>query len=107
MWARAVAGGGALGIYAWRVNDPKGSYAVFFDTADWFTGWFISGGWPSDLARNMVNLILIDQADGFLLGMAFFAFLSILFWPIRAGCSWCGRKILRRTGRPAEAGGKA
>ncbi len=95
MWARAAAGGAAIGVYAWRVHDPKGSYAVFFDISNWFTSWFISGDWVSGIARNMINLILIDQADGFFLGVAFFAFVSIVLWPIRAGCLWCGKKILR------------
>ena len=46
--------------------------------------------------RNFINLILIDQADGFLLGMAFFALLSLIFWPFKAAGRWGVGKLRRR-----------
>ena len=91
MVAREAAGGAAFGLYVWRVADPKGSYAAFYDASNWLTGWVVSGDGMAAVFRNVVNLVLVDQADGFLLGMAFFALMSAIFWPIRAGGRWCGR----------------
>ncbi len=91
MLARTMLGAAAAGLYAWRIEDPKTSYAVFFDISDWLTRWLIAGEGAAGFLRNAVNLILIDQADGFLLGMAFMALLSLLFWPVRA----CGGAAMR------------
>lgn len=93
---RMVLGALACAVYGWRVQDPKGSYAAFYDAADWITGWMLAGEGFARVARNVVNMILLDQADGFLLGVAFFALLSALFWPFRAGGRWALRKYLRR-----------
>ncbi len=104
MWTRTLAGVAALGVYGWRVHDPKTSYAVFFDISDWVTGLFVSGEGAWLWARNAVNLILVDQADGFLLGMAFFALLSAIFWPVRVCGRWCGHGIRRVLGlKPTES----
>ncbi|MGF1475995.1 MAG: hypothetical protein ACFB6S_10580 [Geminicoccaceae bacterium] len=92
MWWRAATGGTAIGIYGWRVHDPKGSYALFYDVSNWLTGWVLTGDGAIGYARNLVNLILVDQADGFLLGMAFFAVMSILLWPVRAGAAFCVKR---------------
>jgi len=97
MLGRAVIGAGALGAYAWRVEDPKGSYAAFYDLSDWLTGLVLTGEGIAGYLRNFVNLILIDQADGFLLGMAFFALLSLIFWPLKVAGRWGTRKLQRRT----------
>ena len=103
MWARVATGAAALGLYGWRVEDPKGSYAAFFDASDWLTAIVLSDEGAWGYVRNMINLILVDQADGFLLGMAFFALLSILFWPFKACGRWCWHRIRRRTaGHPDE-----
>lgn len=104
MWARSFTGTAALGIYIWRLEDPKGSYAAFFDISNWLTGWVLSDGGLAGVLRNMINLILVDQADGFLLGMAFFAFLSLLFWPLRYGGRWCIGKAWRMLGREDSRG---
>ncbi len=93
MLGRAVIGAGALGTYAWRVEDPKGSYAVFYDLSDWLTGLVLTGEGIAGYLRNFVNLILIDQADGFLLGMAFFALLSLIFWPFKTAGKWGAGKV--------------
>ena len=102
MLGRVVVGAGALGAYAWRVEDPKGSYATFFDLSDWLTGLVLTGERMTTYLRNFVNLILIDQADGFLLGMAFFALLSLIFWPFKVAGKWGARKLGR--GRPGRRG---
>ncbi len=93
MLGRAVIGAGAIGAYAWRVEDPKGSYAAFYDLSDWLTGLVLTGEGIAGYMRNFVNLILIDQADGFLLGMAFFALLSLVFWPFKTAGRWGVGKV--------------
>lgn len=93
MWARAAIGGGALGLYGWRIADPKASYGAFFDASDWLTGWILTGDGAMAWLRNVANLVLIDQADGFLLGLAAFALLSAILWPFRACGRWCAGRI--------------
>ena len=93
MLGRAVIGAAALGAYAWRVEDPKGSYAAFYDLSDWLTGLVLTGEGAAGYLRNFVNLILIDQADGFLLGMTFFALLSLIFWPFKTAGRWGAGKV--------------
>ena len=97
MWARFLTGAGALGLYGWRIEDPKGSYAAFYDASNWLTGWIVAGEGIWTYVRNAVNLILVDQADGFLLGMAFMALLSIVFWPFRASGRWIGHRLTRKS----------
>ncbi|MEM7509001.1 MAG: hypothetical protein AAF415_19940 [Pseudomonadota bacterium] len=96
MWARTAIGVSALGLYGWRVADPKGSYAAFYDAADWATGFLIGSEGAMGWVKNLVTLILVDQTDGFLLGMAFMALLSVLFWPVRAGGRWCLHRLKPR-----------
>lgn len=91
MWGRFLIGGGALGLYGWRVHDPKGSYGAFFDASDWMTRALIADGGAAGYLKNFVNIVLVHQADGFLLGMAFMALISIVFWPVRK----CGRLCVR------------
>ena len=43
MWMRTMVGAGAVGAYAWRIEDPKASYAAFYDAADWLTNWLVAG----------------------------------------------------------------
>lgn len=94
MWARIATGAVALGLYGWRIDDPKGSYAAFYDASDWLTGWVVSGEGVWHYLRNTINLILVDQADGFLLGMAVMAFLSLLAWPARITARYFTRKLI-------------
>ena len=84
MWLRLTTGLSALGLYGWRVENPKLSYAYFYDASNWLTGWMISAEGISGYLRNFANLILVDQADGFLFGIAFAALFSFLFWPLKA-----------------------
>lgn len=101
MWARAAIGAAALGTYGWRIEDPKASYAAFYDLSDWLTSWVVSGEGAWVYLRNAINLMLVDQADGFLLGMAFFALLSVIFWPFRV----LGRRAARLVKPRGEAAG--
>ena len=75
----------ACGLYAWRVYDPKGSYAVFYDVSNWLTGWLLTGDGLAGLLRNLVNLVLLDQAEGFLLGIVFLSLLQVPIWAARKG----------------------
>jgi hypothetical protein len=93
---RTSLGIAACGVYFWRVQDPKGSYAVFYDATDWLTtaisGLFVSDGAVVGFIRNAINLVLLDQVEGFLIGIAFVSLLSGLLWPFKA----CGRALARK-----------
>jgi hypothetical protein len=99
---RIVLGAIACALYFWRIQDPKGSYAAFYDAANWSTDWLIADGGLSGMLKNVVNMVLLDQADGFLLGIAFSTLLSLLFWPFRAAGRWSLRSMKRRP-RPASS----
>ena len=105
MWGRVLTGCAALGLYGWRVEDPKGSYAAFYDASDWLTSWLVAGEGAWGYARNFANLILVDQADGFLLGMAFMALISLIIWPFRAAGGWAGRRLRDAMTSRTAAGG--
>lgn len=98
---RTALGIAACVLYAWRVYDPKGSYAAFYDVSNWLTGWLLQGDGVMAGVRNVVNLVLLDQAEGFLLGIAFLAALSLPAWAVRKGCGWCWRRLRRRLREPA------
>ena len=93
MWARIATGAAALGLYGWRIEDPKGSYAAFYDASDWVTSWLVGAEGAWGYVKNFINLVLVDQADGFLLGMAFMALISLVFWPFRACGRWCVHRL--------------
>lgn len=88
MWFRLSFGLIALSLYIWRLADPKNSYAVFYDVSDWITAFFVTDGGVSGLFKNAANLLLIEQADGFLLGISFFALVSWIFLPLRFFYRW-------------------
>ncbi|MGY9055022.1 MAG: hypothetical protein ACKVGZ_05355 [Alphaproteobacteria bacterium] len=103
---RIVFGVLAAGIYGWRIDDPKGSYIFFYDTADWLTNFLLAPDGISGVFRNLINLILLDQVDGFLLGVLFFSLISLCLWPFRALGRLCVRKVKevlpQRTPKPDE-----
>ena len=84
MWLRLTTGLSALGLYGWRIENPKLSYAYFYDVSNWLTAWMISGDGLTGYLRNFASMILIDQADGFLFGIAFATLISFLIWPFKA-----------------------
>ncbi|MFK7945681.1 MAG: hypothetical protein AB8B85_22615 [Paracoccaceae bacterium] len=92
-------GAAALGLYGWRIEDPKASYAAFYDVSNWLTSWLVSGEGLWIYARNAINLMLVDQVDGFLLGMAVRALLSVLLWPFRICARWCSRSVRQKSSR--------
>lgn len=85
----------ASAVYLWRVQDPKGSYAVFYDVTDWVTtlvsNLFVSDGAVVAFVRNAINLVLLDQVEGVLIGIALASLFSALLWPFKAG----GRAVAR------------
>ena len=103
---RMYIGAAACAVYFWRVQDPKGSYAVFYDITDWLTALvsslFVTDGAVVGFLRNALNLVLLDQVEGFLIGIAFATLFSAFLWPFKA----CGRAVarkarsLRRRNRP-------
>ncbi|MEM1398802.1 MAG: hypothetical protein AAGF58_02920 [Pseudomonadota bacterium] len=99
MLGRSVVGVGAVGLYGWRVADPKTSYGFFFDVSDWLTSWVVQGEGAMTLLRNMINLVLVEQAEGFLLGMAVVALFSVMLWPFRAAGRYTVRRAAKVMGR--------
>lgn len=86
---RTTLGIAACGIYFWRVQDPKGSYAAFYDATDWLTaaatGLFFEDSAVAGFLRNAFNLVLVDQVEGFLIGVAFVTIVAAILWPFKAG----------------------
>jgi hypothetical protein len=100
---RTVLGVIACLLYTWRVYDPKAAYIAFYDASNWLTGWLFDGGGFTGVLRNIVNLVLVDQAEGFLLGLVFFAALSGPVWLVRRSAGWCWRKGRGLWHRPAAS----
>jgi|GEM_PF-3874765 len=84
-------------LYIWRVYDPKGSYAAFYDVANGLTGWLVAGDGVMAALRNVISLILLDQAEGFLLGIVFLSLIQAPVWAVRRGAGWCWRRLRRRS----------
>lgn len=86
---RTTLGIAACGLYAWRVQDPKGAYAAFYDATDWLTtavsNLFVADGAVTGFLRNTINLVLVDQVEGFLIGIAFVTVIAAVLWPVKAG----------------------
>lgn len=95
---RAVLGIVACALYAWRIYEPKESYAAFYDAANWLTTWLVADLGLGAAIRNIINLVLLDQVEGFLLGIAFLAVLSVPIWAARkcVGLCWRGVRRLRQ-----------
>ncbi len=99
---RTTLGIAACGIYYWRVQDPKGSYAIFYDATDWLTrnvtSLFVADGAITNFLRNAINLVLVDQVEGFLIGVAFVTLIAAILWPLKAGGKLAvkgAKKVLR------------
>ena len=105
---RTTLGVVACAVYVWRVQDPKGSYVAFYDATDWLTtavsSLFVADGALTGFLRNAINLILVDQVDGFLIGIVFVSLLAAILWPFKAGAQLAVRKVksLRHRSQPAS-----
>lgn len=90
--ARFWIGFGAITLFLWRQYFPVQAYSFFLDFANWFSSWVIFGeSWWFNGPRNFVSGIIIDQLDGFLLGVFVSTTLTILFKPIR----WATTGLIR------------
>lgn len=94
---RTTLGIAACGVYFWRIQDPKGSYSAFFDATDWLTttasSLFVADSAVTGFLRNVINLVLLDQVEGFLIGMVFVTLLAAILWPIKAGSKLAARGV--------------
>jgi len=80
-------GGGATALLIWRMVDPKGSYAALYDASHTLTDAFAG----YELVSRFISLVLVDQFNGLMLGVAVTAFLymglgaarHIATWPVR------------------------
>jgi type III secretory pathway component EscT len=59
------------------------------------TSWLLADGGLSGALRNIVNLVLLDQVEGFLLGVVFITILSAPLWAARKSAGWCIDKVRR------------
>jgi hypothetical protein len=102
MALRTIIGLIACGLYGWRIYDPKQSYAGFYDVANWVTSWLLADGGVLGTIRRIVNLVLLDQVEGFLIGIAIVTLLSLPLWALRKSAGWGVRMAKRSRGRRAR-----
>ena len=86
-------GGLATGLLGWRMADPKGSYAALYDASHYLTE-ALAG---QELLTRFISLVLVDQFNGLMLGIAVTAFLYLCLSVIRQAAGWPLR--LRARGR--------
>jgi hypothetical protein len=106
MALRTLIGLIACGLYSWRIYDPKQSYAGFYDAANWLTGWLLDDGGVIGTLRRIVNLVLLDQVEGFLIGIAIVTLLSLPIWALRKSAGW-GMDLARSRRRWRSSGRSA
>lgn len=77
-------GGFATALLAWRMVDPKGSYATLYDlshhAADYVSGY--------EVLTRLVSIVLLDQFNGLMLGVATTAFLYMVLGSMRRAVGW-------------------
>ncbi|MEM7717742.1 MAG: hypothetical protein AAF222_00935 [Pseudomonadota bacterium] len=77
-------GGLATALLSWRMIDPKGSYAALYDVSHSVTD-SLAG---YEILSRFISLILVDQFNGLMLGVAVTAFLYMMASGIRNAASW-------------------
>ena len=77
-------GGIATALLGWRMADPKGSYAALYDASHMLTD-AVAG---YEILTRFVSLILVDQFNGVMLGVAVTAFLYMALGGVRRVASW-------------------
>lgn len=77
-------GGAATALLVWRLVDPKGSYAVLYDLSHQAAG-YVSG---YEVLTRFVSLVLLDQFNGLMLGVAMTALLYMMLSSLRRAASW-------------------
>ena len=63
----------ALALY-WRASDPIESYAALFSVTNWLTNIFMD----HELLSNSLNMLLLDQFNGILIGLVLASILHIV-----------------------------
>ncbi len=77
-------GGLATALLAWRMVDPKGSYATLYDASHYLTD-SVAG---YEVLTRFISLVLVDQFNGLMLGVAVTAFLYMGLSGLRRAASW-------------------
>lgn len=77
-------GGLATALLSWRLIDPKGSYAALYDVSHSLT----DGLAGYEVLSRFISLVLVDQFNGLMLGVAVTAFLYMLLNGIRNAVRW-------------------
>ncbi len=77
-------GGLATALLAWRMVDPKGSYAALYDASHYLTE-SVAG---YEVLTRFISLVLVDQFNGLMLGVAVTAFLYMGLGGLRRAASW-------------------
>lgn len=77
-------GGAAIGALGWRMADPKGSYAALYDTSHYLTD-ALAG---YDLISRFVSLVLVDQFNGLMMGIAISTLLYLTLGGLRNLALW-------------------
>ena len=78
----------ATATLGWRIWDPKGSYAVLYDASHYLAD-MVAG---YEVLTRFISLVLVDQFNGLMMGVAVTAFFYFLVnvvkqlasWPLRA-----------------------
>jgi hypothetical protein len=77
-------GGLATGLLGWRMADPKGSYAALYDASHYLTE-AVAG---QELLTRFISLVLVDQFNGLMLGVAVTAFFYLAMGGLRRAAGW-------------------
>ncbi|MEO1538004.1 MAG: hypothetical protein AAFR73_09760 [Pseudomonadota bacterium] len=77
-------GGLATAVLTWRMVDPKGSYAALYDISHGLTE-SVAG---YEVLTRFISLVLVDQFNGLMLGVAVTAFLYMALGGIRRAAGW-------------------
>ena len=77
-------GGIATACLAWRMADPKGSYATLYDISHMLTD-TVAG---YEMLTRLISLVLVDQFNGLMLGVAVTAFLYMALGGLRRAATW-------------------
>ena len=77
-------GGLATALLGWRMVDPKGSYAALYDASHYLTD--VVAGY--EVLTRFISLVLVDQFNGLMMGVAVTAFLYMGLSALRQAASW-------------------
>ncbi len=80
----AVLGGLATALLGWRLADPKGSYAALYDASHYLTD-AVAG---YEVLARFISLVLVDQFNGLMLGVAVTAFFYVALGAVRRAATW-------------------